>query len=190
VRVVDLGTGSGAIALSVAVEAGPRVAAAGLRLEVWATDASPRALALAATNRDRLVRPEGAGRAATVALAEGSWWRALDPGLVGTLDVVVANPPYVGTDELPTLDPAVREWEPHEALVAPAGPSGVDGTADLEALVAGAPGWLRPGGALILELAPAQGEAMVAAATAAGLIEARVAEDLAGRPRTLLARRP
>lgn len=168
--VVDLGTGTGAIGFSIAVER-PGV-------EVWATDASVAALDLARANLAGLGRP-----AARVRLAEGSWFDALPPELTGEIDLVVSNPPYVADgDDLP---PVVREWEPASALFA--GPDGLD---DIRTIVAAAPRWLVAGGALVVELAPGQADAAVALATGAGLVDARVLPDLAGRPRCLVARRP
>lgn len=168
--VADLGTGSGAIALSIAVEV--RTA------EVWATDASPDALDVARANLAGIGRP-----GARVRLAEGDWFAALPDDLRGGLDVVVANPPYVAaTDELP---PEVADWEPDDALVA--GPTGLE---DLERIVDEAPGWLAPGGALVLELAPAHAEVVADRARAAGFEGVEVRADLAGRLRTLVARRP
>ena len=100
---VDLGTGSGAIALAIAAERWPHV-------EVWATDRSPDALAVAGANLAGLGR-----RAAVVRLAEGDWFEALPEDLRGRIDVVVSNPPYVATDD--PLPPEVADWEPREALV-------------------------------------------------------------------------
>jgi release factor glutamine methyltransferase len=165
---VDLGTGSGAIGLSLAVER-PWV-------EVWLTDRSIEALAVATANLTGIGRP-----ATRVTVAQGSWFDALPPDLRGGVDVLVSNPPYVAVGE--DLPAEVADWEPHEALIA--GPSGLD---DLTVLVAGAPVWLRPGGALVLEHAPDQGERLVRMALHAGFVEARTATDLVGRERALVAR--
>jgi release factor glutamine methyltransferase len=181
---VDLGTGSGAIALSLAAE-GP---AEGVGLEVWATDASPDALAVARTNLARLGErdPGAAGR---VTFAGGSWFEALPARLARTVDLVVANPPYVSEDEFAGLEAVVREWEPYQALVAPRGRSGVPGLADVEAVVAGAVRWLRPTGALVVELAPHQVYAAIDAARRAGFLRVGSARDLTGRMRMLVASR-
>lgn len=167
--VADLGTGSGAIALSIASER--------VRSSVWATDASAAALEVAGANT------VGLGRAAArVRLCEGSWFEALPDELRGRLDLVVSNPPYVAAGA--ALDDEVAAWEPADALYA-----GPDGTAALAHLVRGAPAWLTPDGSLVLELSPEQGPAM--ADLAAGhFAEARLVEDLTGRVRTLVARRP
>ncbi|MDQ3147820.1 MAG: peptide chain release factor N(5)-glutamine methyltransferase, partial [Actinomycetota bacterium] len=138
--VADLGTGSGAIALSLAVEV---VTAA-----VWATDRSTDALAVARANLAGLGRP-----GARVRLAEGDWFAALPSELAGTLDLVVANPPYVAAHEV--LPSEVAAWEPTGALVA--GPSGLEAH---ERIVAEAPRWLRDGGSLVVELAPRQAGAV------------------------------
>lgn len=169
-RAVDLGTGSGAIALSIAVER-PGT-------EVWAVERSPEALAVARANLAGLGM---AGR--RVRLVEGSWFSALPDELVGGVDLVVANPPYVAEHE--ELPAAVRDHEPIEALVP--GPTGLEA---YEEIVAGAPRWLLPGGVLVLELGAAQGRAVRSLATAAGLVEVRVEPDLAGLDRVLVARRP
>lgn len=169
---VDLGTGSGAIALSLAAEL-PLTG-----VTVWATDASPDALAVARANLS------GIGRAAAnVHVVEGRWFDALPSELRGVVDVIVSNPPYVAlTDE---LDAAVRVWEPLDALLA-----GVDGLDDVRQIVAGAPAWLRPGGWLVVEIGASQGSAVAALAGAAGLADVTVRPDLAGRDRMLVARRP
>jgi release factor glutamine methyltransferase len=167
----DLGTGSGAIALSLALEAGARV---------WATDVSEDALAVARANLAGL-----GGRAATrVRLEAGSWYDALPPVLRGRLQLVVANPPYVAEHEVADLDPAVARWEPRLALVP--GPTGLEA---IEEIVLGAPAWLDEAGVLVVETAPWQAADAVALAGAAGFSRAEVRPDLAGRPRTLVAAR-
>jgi release factor glutamine methyltransferase len=167
---VDLGTGSGAIALALAAELWPHV-------EVWATDASADALAVARANLAGLGR-----RAAVIRLVEGDWFDALPEELRGRIDVLVSNPPYVAsTDELPR---EVADWEPLSALRA--GPDGLDA---IRLIVAGAAEWLRPGGTLVVEIGASQGDAVRGIAGAAGLVEVRVEPDLAGRDRALLARR-
>ena len=180
-RCVDLGTGSGAIACALVAE-GP--AAPGV--EVWATDVSSDALAVAGANVAGLVgrRPPTVG---PVHLAQGSWFAALPGRLQGRLDLVVANPPYVAEDELAGLDPEVREWEPHGALVAGRGACGVAGTADIEQVVSAAGRWLRPGGALVVELDPRQAYATVDVARRAGFTSVGTARDLAGRLRMVVA---
>jgi len=166
--VVDLGTGSGAIALSLAVEV-PSV-------EVWATDVSEAALEVARANLSGL-----AGRAATrVRVTAGAWFDALPPALAGQVDLIVSNPPYVGAAE--TLPPEVADWEPATALVA--GPTGLEA---VEQILAGAGRWLRRPGTLVLEIAPHQAGPAVALAARLGY-ETDVRPDLAGRDRALVGR--
>jgi release factor glutamine methyltransferase len=167
--VVDLGTGSGAIGLSIAVER-PGT-------EVWLTDASADALQVARANL------AGTGRAGgSVRLARGDWFEALPSELAGRLGVVVSNPPYVASVD--DLEPQVAGWEPMSALVAEA-----DGTAHLTHLIDHAPGWLLDGGALVLEMAPDQVESMVDRARSR-FVEVEHIVDLAGRARGLVARSP
>ena len=167
---VDLGTGSGAIALSLAREL-PGV-------EVWGVDRSSDALAVARAN------VAGLGRAGTaVRLVEGSWFAPLPPLLRGQIDLVVSNPPYVGEREVDDLPPEVARWEPMPALVA--GPTGLE---QIDAIVGEAPSWLARPGALVVEIAPHQRESALALAFEAGFAEVDVRPDLAGRARTLVAR--
>lgn len=167
---VDLGTGSGAIALALAVE--------WTGMEVWATDVSPDALAVARAN------VAGLGRiGAAVRLAEGSWYEALPAALVGAVDVIVSNPPYVAEFEVEDLPDEVRAWEPVGALVS--GPTGLEA---IEQIVAEAPRWLAHPGSLVVEIAPHQAAEAEALARAAGFGSAAIWPDLTGRDRILLAR--
>jgi len=166
---VDLGTGSGAIGLSIAVEVE--------RAEVWITDASADALVVARSNLT------GIGRAATrVQVAEGSWFEALPRELLGAIDVVVSNPPYVATDD--DIEDIVREWEPLSALFA-----GDDGLDDIRMILEDAPAWLRPGGVLILEMDPGQLGTASELARSLGFLGIETHADLAGRDRALVVRR-
>ncbi|MCU1497257.1 MAG: hemK [Acidimicrobiales bacterium] len=166
---VDLGTGTGAIALSIAVER-PGT-------DVWAVDRSPDALAVARANL------AGLGMAGTcVRLAEGSWFEPLPDELRGAVDLVVTNPPYIGTNE--ELPAAVADWEPTEALVP--GPTGLEA---YEVLVEGASTWLAPGGVFVTEIGATQAADVVALATAAGLVDAEIHQDHAGHDRAVVARR-
>jgi release factor glutamine methyltransferase len=171
--VADLGTGSGAIALALARELPDA--------EVWATDASDEALAVARAN------VAGIGSAATrVRLQAGSWYGALPADRRGTFRVIVSNPPYIAEHEVPGLPRDVADWEPRDALVS--GPTGYEA---LEELISGASEWLDPAGsALVVELAPHQAERALELASGAGFPDARVDHDLVGRARVLVARLP
>ena len=170
--VADLGTGSGAIALTLAVELPDA--------EVWATDVSDDALAVARANL------AGIGVAATrVRVAGGSWFAALPTELRGQLRLVVSNPPYVAEHEVAELPPVVVDWEPRLALVS--GPSGLEAVAEI---VHEAFDWLHASaGALVVELAPHQAAEAAALAEARGYDEVTVQADLTGRDRALVARR-
>ena len=170
VMVADLGTGSGAIGLSIAAE---RPVA-----RVWCTDASADALDVARANCAGLGRP-----ARRVTMAEGPWFDALPPAMVRAFDVVVSNPPYIARDD--DLPAEVARWEPSVALLADG-----SGLADLEVLVDGAGAWLAPGGALVLEMAPDQTTAMADRARTVGYVDVGVHRDLTGRDRALVARLP
>ena len=165
---VDLGTGSGAIALSLAAERRD--------VEVWATDVSAEALDVASANLAGL-----GGPARRVTLAEGSWFDALPPVLRGGIDLVVSNPPYVAADD--ELPAEVADWEPPGALVP--GPTGLEA---LLPLVAAAPEWLARPGSLVVELAPGQAGVVAEAARSAGFADARIRIDLSGRERAVVAR--
>lgn len=172
VRCVDLGTGSGAIGLSLLAEM-PRGST-----EVWLTDASADALDVARANA------AGLGIAAAGArFAAGSWFEALPEELRGAVDVLVSNPPYVAEGD-PALEAAVAEWEPAPALW-----SGPDGLDAVRVIVAGAADWLSPGGTLLLEIGTGQGAAVAALLAAAGLREVQVHADHAGHDRIAVARR-
>ncbi len=169
-RAVDLGTGSGAIGLSLAVER--------TGVEVWITDVSGDALDVARANL------AGVGRAAArVRVVAGSWYDALPRELAGEVDLIVSNPPYVAPDD--DLPAEVRDHEPVLALVP--GPTGREA---LHEVVDAAVAWLAPGGVVVVELAPDQAAAIAERATAAGLVDVRVEPDLVGRDRMVVARRP
>lgn len=168
--VVDLCTGSGAIAVAVATE----VPAA----RVVAVDVSLPAVTLATRNA------QAAGAHVRVLLGDVG-----DPELLaelaGAVDVVVANPPYIPPDAEPT-DPEVRLHDPDLALYG----GGADGLDTPRAVIAAAARLLRPGGLLVVEHAEVQAEALRAAAAAGGAFaDPRTVPDLTGRPRALLARR-
>jgi release factor glutamine methyltransferase len=133
VTVIDVGTGSGCIALA--------IGAANPWIKIFATDLSIEAISIAKQNASRLAIPN-------VSFLQGD---LLDPlnGLLakGTVDFIVSNPPYISDEELESLQPEVRDWEPKIALTA--GPSG---TAIFERLIPQALLWLRPGGWFLAEI--------------------------------------
>ncbi len=166
---VDLGTGSGAIGLSLALEVSG--------LEVWLTDVSNEALAVARANLAGLGRSGG-----SVRLVHGSWFEALPQDLSGRVGLIVSNPPYVASVE--DLEPQVSAWEPSGALLA-----ADDGRADLLHLLERGPDWLRADGVLVLEMSPDQTEEMTDRGGAA-FADVEVINDLAGRERAIVCRNP
>lgn len=170
-NVVDLGTGSGAIALSIAVE----VPSA----RIVATDVSNDALAVASSN----LTGTGTLVASRVRLEQGEWFGAVPRSLRGDVHLVISNPPYVGDAE--QLPDEVADWEPPGALRA--GPTGLE---HIARIVAEAPAWLARPGVLVVELAPHQAGAAIALARDAGFTSADVRPDLTGRDRALVARLP
>jgi release factor glutamine methyltransferase len=167
--VADIGTGSGAIAISIAAELPDA--------EVWATDVSDDALAVARANV--------AGCAATrVRIADaGEWFDPLPATLRGSLRLVVSNPPYIAESEFAGLPEEVAAYEPRAALI-----SGPTGTEAIERLLALAPEWLAPGATFVCEIAPHQADVMTGHARGLGYGEVIVRDDLTGRPRVLVAR--
>lgn len=164
-RVLDLGTGSGAILLALLAA---RPGAEGLGI-----DLSEAALAVAEGNARRL------GLAGRARFRRSDWFSAVE----GVFDLVVSNPPYIGAAELAGLEPEVRDWEPRLALT-----PGPDALAAYRAILAGLPAHLAPGGRLFLETGAGQGPAVAALVAAAGLGEVRILRDLAGRDRVVAAR--
>lgn len=163
-RVLDLGTGSGAIGLAIAHERRDS------RVEL--VDASPAALAVAARNRSRL-------GLANATLHLGSWYA---PVAGARFHAIVSNPPYLAADD-PHLAGAELRHEPRAALVA--GPGGLE---DLERVACAAPAHLLPGGWLGCEHGATQGAAVRALYAAAGLRGVDTARDLAGHERVTFGR--
>lgn len=161
--VVDIGTGSGAIAVTLALESPARV---------MATDVSTEALAVAAGNAERL--------GATVRFAAGDLTAAL---AAASIDVLVSNPPYVPRADEHAIQREVREYEPHIALFA--GDSGLE---IYERLIADAPRVLRPGGHLFFELGYNLAEPVMRMLRGRGWTGVQLIPDLAGIPRVLAAR--
>lgn len=177
VRIADLGTGSGAIALALASE---RPLA-----QVVATDASDAALAVARDNARRL-------RLANVEFRSGSWLAALAdvPGDYGVpaapcgFDLIASNPPYIAEND-PHLQRGDLRSEPRSALA-----SGPDGLDDLRVLARDAPAYLKPGGWLLLEHGHEQGPAVRSLLGDAQLVDVRTVHDLEQRERVTLGRSP
>ena len=159
-RILDLGTGPGTLLLS-ALDLWPESTGIGV-------DVSRTAMSYAAANARRL------GFEARVKLKQGDWAK----GLKERFDLILCNPPYVAEDA--ELGPGVREFEPDEALFA-----GQDGLDAYRELAPQLPGLLNPGGLAAIEIGRDQSEAVTDLLARDGL-QARVAEDLGGRPRAVL----
>ncbi|WP_036046342.1 peptide chain release factor N(5)-glutamine methyltransferase [Paraburkholderia mimosarum] len=161
-RVLDLGTGSGAIAVA--------LASARPDARVWAVDRSTAALEVAARNAGKLLdarRPGG-----PLAFVAGSWYDTLDPAL--RFDAIVSNPPYIASGD-PHLEQGDLRFEPRGALTDEA-----DGLSALRVIIAGAPGRLTPGGTLWMEHGYDQAAAVRALLETAGFADVRSECDLAG----------
>ncbi|HSY53466.1 MAG TPA: peptide chain release factor N(5)-glutamine methyltransferase [Opitutaceae bacterium] len=167
-RVLDLGTGSGALALGLATAFPAAV--------VTAVDASENALALAGENADAL------GLAERVKFFRSDWFSALPAG--GLFELIAANPPYLSAEETAQAAPEVREFEPVTALTA-----GDGGLGDLKKILSDAPRFLAPGGLLALETGCAQHADLLRLAAEAGFARVESLPDLAGRDRYVLAAR-
>jgi release factor glutamine methyltransferase len=178
--IVDAGTGSGAIVLSLATELAHQFPGG----RCWATEASADALAVASANLERVRHGHG-GSMLPVTFVQGSWLDPLPPVLRGSVAMVVSNPPYVATGEWPDLPEEVRR-EPKLALVAGAGTDGTAGLREVEDVLTQAWTWLARPGAVVIELAPQQADAAVRVARSTGYGDVRVERDLAGRPRALV----
>lgn len=166
---VDIGTGSGAIALSLATE--------GRFERVIATDLSDDALAVASANAARVALAQPA--ATPVEFRQGA---DLAP-LAGVLArVIVSNPPYIAYSEAAALPRSVRDWEPTVALLA-----ADDGMARYDAILTGAHGLLEPLGWVVFEVDARRAQQTAALATARGYQQVRVVHDLTGRERVVLA---
>ena len=163
-RVLDIGTGSGAILLTLLAE-WPSAHGAG-------TDVDPAALAVAGTNADRL------GVAARLRLMRTDWVEGVD----GRFDLVVSNPPYIAAAEIDALAPDVRAWEPRHALTP--GPTGLESYA---CIAPSLPRLLAPGGRVLLEIGPTQGQAVARLLADAGLAAIACHPDLDGRDRVVSA---
>ena len=169
-HIADIGTGSGCLAVTLALERpGARV---------WATDLSGDALKLARKNVVRY------GLEERLTLLQGDLLGPLPPDI--GFQVIVSNPPYITEAELPTLQPEVRDYEPRLALSGAPGAAGSDGTALHRRLLADAPARLAPGGWLLLEVGQGQADAVADAARDFGYQEVTIRLDMAGIGRIVL----
>ncbi len=165
-RILDLGTGGGAIALALA-RAFPEAA-------VTAVDRSAEALSLAAENM------ASTGLSGRVALVESDWFGGLPGGAL--FDLIVSNPPYLSEAEVEATAPEVRDHEPHPALA-----SGSGGFSDIARIVPASAGFLAPGGMIALETGTGHHAQAAGAARAAGFSRSESVRDLTGRDRIFLA---
>ena len=167
--VVDVGTGSGCIALSLAAERPDA--------RVHAIDLSPPALLVARGNASRL------HLGSRVAFHEGDLLEPVRP-LTGTIDLVVSNPPYVSAEEWTALEPEVRDHDPRLALVPPEGVRPL-----YDRLIESAAGVLRPGGCVLVEIGADDGGRTAAALARAGFEGVETRRDLQGIARVVYSRR-
>ena len=164
-NVLDLCTGSGAIALAIADEH-PGAMVVGV-------DISPAAASLALTNAEELGLP--------ITVLLGDLWQAVPPERRGTFDLVITNPPY--------LEPEERNGLPMDVQADPRGAL-VGGMTMHHRVVMPAPEWLRPGGVFVTEIGDTQGPEVASLTRAAGLVDVTVHQDLAGRNRAVSGRKP
>jgi release factor glutamine methyltransferase len=166
-KVLDLGTGTGCILLS-CLKGMPIAQGVGV-------DISDAALEVARGNSFNL------GLEQRSRFHRSDWFS----GVSGAFDLIVSNPPYIAAAEMAELSPEVRDWEPHLALT-----PGGDGLDAYRAIAKGAGARLMPGGRLLVEIGPAQGQAVSALFARAGLAGIRVLPDMDGRDRVVLAVKP
>ena len=166
-RMIDLGTGSGAIGVTLLAE---RPEARGL-----ACDISGAALAVAAQNAARH------GVSGRLALLESDWWA----GVEGLFDLVVSNPPYVSEAEYAELAPEITRWEPRAALT-----PGGDGLSAYRAILGGVGAHLARGGRCLVEIGGTQGAAVAALFRQAGLEDVAVHADINDKARVVSGRMP
>lgn len=163
-KLLDLCTGSGCIAISLAVKGGYK--------SVTATDLSEEALKVAERNAKTHQK--------TIIFRQGDLFTALPQSEAGTFDIITSNPPYIPTAVIATLEPEVRDHEPMMAL---------DGTEDglkfYRQIAKKAGTWLKPGGVIYLEIGYDQGEAVSGLLREAGFDKVRVVKDLPGKDRVV-----
>lgn len=166
-RLIDLGTGTGCILLSL-LKANPLAQGLG-------TDISEAALCVARENAAAL------DLGAQADFLRSNWFAEVE----GSFDLIVSNPPYIAEDEMAALAPEVRAWEPLGALT-----PGGDGLGAYRALAAQAPAHLAPGGRMAVEIGPTQGAAVAALFKAAGFERVEIRRDLDGRERVVWGHKP
>ena len=166
----DIGTGSGCLAVTLALEI-PEA-------QVWATDLSGDALKLARKNIVRYALED------RVTLLRGDLLAPLPPEL--RCAVIVSNPPYISEAEISGLQPEVRDYEPRLALSGDGEATGLDGTALHRRLLLEAPPYLKPRGWLLLEVGMGQAQTVAEAAQEVGYAEVAIREDLAGIGRVVI----
>jgi release factor glutamine methyltransferase len=166
-KVLDLGTGSGCIVISLLDER-PQARGTG-------TDTSDRAILVARRNAEQL------GVADRLSVRSSDWFH----DVVGRYDLIVSNPPYISVSEMNCLEPEVREHEPRAALT-----DERDGLTAYHAIAQGAPDHLLPGGRLLVEIGPAQARPVTAIFQVAGFLDVTIHRDLDQRDRVVSARFP
>ncbi|MEO6015141.1 MAG: peptide chain release factor N(5)-glutamine methyltransferase [Devosia sp.] len=166
IKIADLGTGSGAIAIAVAD---------GLpKSKIVATDIADEALAAAKKNAER---HDVAGR---IDFRQGAWWQAVPH--TELFDLIISNPPYISSETIGTLSPEVRLFDPKLAL-----DGGWDGLEAYRAIASQAARRLNPGGLVLLEIGSNQGETVTRIFARAGFGRVEVQKDLAGLDRMVIA---
>lgn len=170
-KILDLCTGSGCIAVSLAVKGG--------YASVTATDLSEEALRVAERNAENLLNGSETQK---IGFFQGDLFAALTTAETREFDIITSNPPYIPTAVIKTLEPEVREHDPMLAL-----DGSDDGLCFYRRIAAGAGEYLRDGGSLYLEIGYDQGDAVKKLLEEAGFLEVRVCRDLAGRDRVVCA---
>ncbi|WP_282151386.1 peptide chain release factor N(5)-glutamine methyltransferase [Ruegeria atlantica] len=166
-HVLDLGVGSGCILITLLAE---RASASGV-----GADLSEGACLQASANA---VQHQVQGR---VEILQSDWFQNID----GQFDLIVSNPPYISLQEMADLSPEVRVHEPRMALTDEG-----DGLGAYRRIAAGVPDFLLPGGRLLVEIGPTQGQSVAALFESAGLTATRIVPDLDGRDRVVFAKMP
>lgn len=168
----DIGTGSGAIAITLALKI--------TNLKVIAVDISKDALDVAQNNYETFERDQVTDSTVTFLLSD--CFSAFDESLCGTFDLIISNPPYIGEDE--ALESSVKDFEPHEALFADE-----KGYAIYHKIINEALQWLKSGGYLVLEIAPRHSEKIKDQLTQLKYINVEIFKDLSDRERIAIAQK-